>query len=181
MSKITGKKWRIYLIVLSFITTKAIAQIVEPPNTYDEYEVIDTQLSHDLNFEDWNMSLENVRGVEFQNLELNTNPLKVKSLKNEEVYKGRVFLNDRKGVIYSIVDPIGVSPRLNILTDKYIQVDSLGKVKKPILFYPYTNYEKNIKKYEVIIYKESDTLKRSPIVVISGDKIDYNTPIVWDG
>ena len=181
MSKITGKKWSIYLIILSFIATKAAAQIVEPPNSYDEYEVIDTQITHDLDLENWDMSLENVRGVEFQNLELNTNPLKVKTLKGEEVYKGRVFLNDRKGVIYSIVDPIGVNPRLNILADKYVLVDSLGKVKEPIIFYPYTNYEKNIKKYEVIIYKESDVLKRTPIAIINGDKIDYNTPIVWDG
>ncbi|MGL6120317.1 MAG: hypothetical protein ACRC0V_07395 [Fusobacteriaceae bacterium] len=97
------------------------------------------------------------------------------------IYKGRVFLENRKGVIYSIVDSVTVDPRLNILADSHASVDGVGNLKEAITFYPYTNYEKSIKSYELLIYKENDTLKRNPIASIKGEKIDFNTPIVWDG
>lgn len=181
MSRFKGKKWNAFLIIMPFIIIKTSAQTEQLSNIYDEYEVIDTQITQDLKQESWDLSSENVRGVEFQILELYTDSTKVVEPENETVYKGRVFLEDRKGVIYSIVDPIGIDPRLNILADQYILVDSRGKIKKPVIFYPYTNYEKNIKKYEVLIYKGNDLARRNPIAKITGDKIDYNLPIVWDG
>lgn len=183
MSKLLRKNWHIYIILLTFISTKINAQIVEPPNAYDEYEVVDTQTTQSLDTKSWSNSEENIRGVEFQNLELNTDLSTTDTLPEGEklIYKGRAFLENRRGVIYSIVDPIAIDPRLNILTDNYALVDSSGKIKEPITFYGYTNYENNIKSYEIRIYKETDFLRRDPVAILKGDRIDFNTPIVWDG
>ncbi|MGL5965418.1 MAG: hypothetical protein ACRCZ2_13635 [Fusobacteriaceae bacterium] len=183
MSNYLQKNWSIRLILLSLIISTANAQTVKPLNAYDEYEVVETISTQNLDIKNWSDSEENVRGVEFQNLELNTNLDEADRLPETEnmIYKGRAFLENRRGVIYSIVDPVSVDPRLNILTDSRAMVDGMGNIKEAITFYPYTNYEKSIKSYEVLIYKESDVLKRNSVAVIKGDKIDFNTPIVWDG
>ncbi|MGL5988326.1 hypothetical protein [Cetobacterium sp.] len=183
MSNHLQKKWSLRLILLGLIVTAANAQVVEPPNSYDEYEVVETISTQSLKIENWSDSEENVRGVEFQNLELNSNLQSADHLPETEnlVYKGRAFLENRRGVIYSIVDPVAVDPRLNILTDSYVLVDGVGNIKESVTFYAYTNYEKMIKNYELLIYKEGDVLKRNPIVTIKGDTLDFNTPIVWDG
>ncbi|MGL5596006.1 MAG: hypothetical protein ACRDDH_18895, partial [Cetobacterium sp.] len=140
MSKLLRKNWHIYIILLTFISTKINAQVVEPPNAYDEYEIVDTQMTQSLDVKSWSDSEENIRGVEFQNLELNTDLSKTDILPEGEklIYKGRAFLENRRGVIYSIVDPIAIDPRLNILTDNYALIDSSGKIKEPITFYGYT-------------------------------------------
>ena len=183
MSKCLRKNWNLCIILLAFISNELSAQIVEPPNAYDEYEVIDSKSTQSLTKQDWSESVENIRGVEFQNLELNSPLISDEMLpeNSDLVYKGRVFLENRKGVIYSIVDSVAVNPRLNILSDEYAIIDSLGKIKKPVNFYTYTNYENSIEKYEILIFRENDVLKRDPIAILKGDKLDYNSPIVWSG
>ncbi|MGL5902731.1 MAG: hypothetical protein ACRCZO_08590 [Cetobacterium sp.] len=183
MSRTKTKNWSIYIILLTFVATKLNAQIVEPPNAYDEYEVIDTQITQSLDVKDWVDSPENIRGVEFQKLELDSNlkEMDTFSEKQELAYKGRVFLEDRKGIIYSVVDPVAVEPRLNILTRRFARVNALGEIKESVVFYPYTNYGKYIKKYEVRVYKASDNLRNNPVAILSGDGLDFNTPIVWEG
>ncbi|MGL4868423.1 MAG: hypothetical protein ACRC4S_07235 [Cetobacterium sp.] len=183
MSNHLQKNWSIRLIMLGLIITTANAQVVQPPNAYDEYEVVETISTQSLDIKNWSESEENVRGVEFQNLELDSNLQEADRLPETEnmIYKGRAFLENRRGVIYSIVDPVAVEPRLNILTDSYALVDGVGNLKESISFYPYTNYEKSIKSYEVLIYKEGDVLKRNPVATIKGERVDFNNPITWDG
>ncbi|MGL5355581.1 MAG: hypothetical protein ACRDAQ_03385, partial [Cetobacterium sp.] len=183
MSNHLQKNWSIRLIMLGLIITTANAQVVQPPNTYDEYEVVETVSTQSLEIKNWSDSEENVRGVEFQNLELNSNLKEVDRLPETEnlIYKGRAFLENRRGVIYSIVDPVAVDPRLNVLTDPYVLVDGVGNIKEAVTFYAYSNYEKIIQKYELLIYKEGDVLKRNPVATIKGDTLDFNTPIIWDG
>ncbi|MGL5569497.1 MAG: hypothetical protein ACRDB9_09675, partial [Cetobacterium sp.] len=183
MKKCLSNNWNIRLLLLAFIAATANAQVVEPPNAYDEYEVVESFTTQSLEVKDWTDSAENVRGVEFQNLELGSNLQEADRLPETEnmIYKGRAFLENRRGVIYSIVDPVAVDPKLNILTDSYALVDEVGKLKAPITFYAYSNYEKSIKNYEVRIYKENDYLKRDPVAILKGDKIDFNSPITWDG
>ncbi|MGL5349692.1 MAG: hypothetical protein ACRDA0_03890 [Cetobacterium sp.] len=183
MKKCLSNSWNIRLLLLAFIAATANAQVVEPPNAYDEYEVIESFTTQSLEVKEWTDSVENVRGVEFQNLELGSNLQEADRLPETEnmIYKGRAFLENRRGVIYSIVDPVAVDPKLNILTNSYALVDSVGKLKAPITFYAYSNYEKSIKSYEVRIYKENDYLKRDPAAILKGDKVDFNSPITWDG
>lgn len=183
MSKYLKKNWNLYILLLTFISNELSAQIVEPPNAYDEYEVIDSKSTQSLTKGEWSESIENIRGVEFQKMELSSPLINNETLSenNEFIYKGRVFLENRKGVIYSIVDSIAVNPRLNILSDEYVVIDSLGKIKKPVNFYVYTNYENSIEKYEILIFRENDILKRIPVATLKGDKLDYNTSIVWNG
>lgn len=183
MRKNLQNRWSLCLILLNLIVIKADAQTIEPPNSYDEYEVIESFTTQNLEEKSWSDSIENVRGVEFQNLGLDSPLLEEQGVSEAEktIYKGRVSLQDRGGMVYSIVDPIAVDAKLNILTDSYALVDGVGKLKESVHFYVYSNYEKSIKNYEVRIYKESDFLRRDPVAILKGDKFDSNTPIVWDG
>lgn len=183
MSNHLQSNWSIRIILLGLIISTASAQVVEPPNSFDEYEIIETVSTQNLQNENWSDSEENVRGVEFQKLELDSPFIEANRLPETEdlTYKGRAFLENRRGVIYSIVDPVAVDPRLNILTKPYVLVDGMGNIKEEVIFYTYTNYDKSIKSYELLIYKEGDILRRNPIGKVIGDRIDFNTPIVWDG
>ncbi|MGL5427283.1 MAG: hypothetical protein ACRDAS_05150, partial [Cetobacterium sp.] len=105
MSNHLQSNWSIRLILLGLIITTASAQVIEPPNSFEEYEIIETVSTQNLQNEKWSDSEENVRGVEFQKLELDSPFVKESRLPETEdlTYKGRAFLENRRGVIYSIV------------------------------------------------------------------------------
>ncbi|MGL6120318.1 MAG: hypothetical protein ACRC0V_07400 [Fusobacteriaceae bacterium] len=63
MSKYLKKNWSIRLILLGLIISTANAQTVKPLNAYDEYEVVETISTQNLDVKNWSNSEENVRGV----------------------------------------------------------------------------------------------------------------------
>ncbi|WP_297597666.1 hypothetical protein [uncultured Cetobacterium sp.] len=188
MKRFISNKGMLILIMGSLAINIAVGQTLEsatkiqPPNAFDEYDIIDSYITEDLG-EGWENSKNNMRGVEFQKLELDSNlqELPTFPMSEKNIYKGRVFLENRSGVIYSVVDPIAVEPKLNVKTSDYATINFSGEIEEPIFFYTYTNYEKNIKSYELYVYKELDRARINPIAVVTGENLGKDKPIIWDG
>lgn len=97
--------------------------------------------------------------------------------KDEEkyIYRGRTNLADRRGTLYTVTDPIALTANLDINSRKIVYDNT------PVNFYIYTNYEKLINRYEILIYDTADTMRLRPIETISGERVVLNTPILWEG
>ncbi len=173
-----------YILILTFIANKSEANEI-PPKSFDEYEVIESVITEDISPKSWELSNQNIRGVDFKELHL-TDDLKIidhdEHGHNEEIiYRGKINLRDKKGVIYSIVDPIAVENKLNIKTKGLAYINSVGKIEEPIEFFTYTNYKKDITKYEIRIYDSKDVGCLNPYSIISGETLSENEPIKWNG
>ncbi|WP_047394681.1 hypothetical protein [Cetobacterium sp. ZOR0034] len=92
----------------------------------------------------------------------------------ELITPGRMVLKNNGGYIYSIIDPIPVDSKLSIKANHKQDIE-LGKID----FFIYTNYEEEIKRWEILIYEEDDLYRLDPIGKIEGTEIKLNEPILF--
>lgn len=85
------------------------------------------------------------------------------------LYKNKVSLEENKGMIWTIVDPIGKDPKLNIISENSEII--LGK---KTWFKIYSNYNQFISNWEIDIYDEHNMIDR-----IKGKNIDFSKKIFW--
>ena len=176
MDKKLNKSKIIKSILISMsISGISFGQTLDTENIYNEYTIVEKETSQNLDEESWNFSVENIKGIEVSEKDLYAKQ------EEEKIHRGRVILKENNGVIYTIVDPVNVDKKLNIKTKDIIYISQDKKIENELKFYTFTNYEKDIERYELLIYRGKDSYRRSPIAVIKGDKLDNDIPITWNG
>ncbi|MGL5932975.1 MAG: hypothetical protein ACRCY7_08780 [Cetobacterium sp.] len=107
---------------------------------------------------------------------IDMNLLERESKKQKKViYPGRFALEDRGAYIYSLVDPVPIEPKLSLGTKPRVALENTT-----IPFYVYTNYPKNISKYEIFIYSGEDEKLMAPVDILCGENLNINEMITWD-
>lgn len=149
------------LILLIFLISSTQSKIISPPNSLDDYEVIDL------------IENQNIKGLEFIEMDIDSDSYEKK------INKGPIYLNH--GIIYNIIDPVSVEFKLDIKTFKTAYINSRNKLEKPINFQVYTNFKDNIKSYELIIYNSRDGYMVNPYAVVKGENLNLEKGIEWNG
>lgn len=168
------------LILLALLTSSAQSEIIYPPNSLDEYEVIDLVENQRVDTPQWEFSDKNIKGLEFIEMDINSDPYEEKlGSQVEEIYRGPIYLDN--GIIYNIVDPVAVDFKLDIKTFPTAYLNSRNQLEKPIKFFTYTNFKDNIKSYELIIFNSKDGNMVNPYAVVKGENLDTENGIEWNG
>jgi uncharacterized repeat protein (TIGR01451 family) len=94
-------------------------------------------------------------------------------------FTGRMRLRDG-GVVWATEDPAIIEPRLAVSGPKYISVDE-GRLTTDAAFTMYTNYSAFIERWELAVYRASDTDLVVPLQTFSGARPDTVSKVSWDG
>lgn len=154
MKKIKDKRVILLLVLMNLFPNITRAETSEV--SFDEYELLEeiTTLNPELNIEE-------------------------EDRKDKRVRSSRMTLDGRSGTIYAIADPVSISPMLDIITREAAYINSMGSLEN-IDFYIYTNYNKFIKKYEILVYKNEDTYGLNPIIKLPVEDLAMDEPISWE-
>jgi uncharacterized repeat protein (TIGR01451 family) len=95
------------------------------------------------------------------------------------LFTGRMRLRDG-GVVWATEDPAIIEPRLAVSGPKYVSVDE-GKLPTDAVFTLYTNYSAFIERWELAIYRASDTDLVVPLQVFSGGRPGTVSEVSWGG
>lgn len=90
-----------------------------------------------------------------------------------------IIMLPNKGMIWASEDPTLISPELSVSAPTYVAFDQ-GKIQEQLSFYVRSNYSAFIKRYEISIYRDSDTDYVEPLAVLPVE-VGAITNIKWDG
>jgi hypothetical protein len=91
--------------------------------------------------------------------------------RTDVIYRNRIKLENNKGLLWAVVDPVTISPKLNITSERGEIVPGMKS-----WFKIYTNYSEFIRKWEIDIYVRGED---TPFVNIKGTDIDFSKKILW--
>ncbi len=91
--------------------------------------------------------------------------------RSDVIYRNRIQLENNEGTIWSVIDPVEVSPKLDITSERGEVVPGQGT-----WFKIYSNYGEFIKRWKIIIYEDKE---ETPLATLKGDSIDFSKKIPW--
>ncbi|MDH3900078.1 MAG: OmpA family protein, partial [Gammaproteobacteria bacterium] len=94
-------------------------------------------------------------------------------------YSGRMYLRDG-GVIWATEDPAVIEPHLDVVGPAVAGVRN-GLFMQPAVFRMYTNYNAFFGRWELGVYRASDTDFVNPVKTFTGEQIDIEGRLEWDG
>lgn len=101
------------------------------------------------------------------------------SIYGDLIHEGRVILENQKGYIYTVLDPVDTELKLNIIAKKEIIGNNNGNLSE-MEFFVYNNYSNFIEKWELFIYDNLDRREQNLLKVFKGDYLDETQSIITD-